>query len=70
MNERDPRIEPKKGDIVQLPRDFRQREIASVTDTVSLYGINRGRLVPMSYCSLAAWPRLARGAKVIRVAVD
>lgn len=65
---RDPRKHPRKGDVIRLPGDYRDREIARVDDTVLLYGTDRGREIPMSYCSLTVWPRLAEKAKVVSIA--
>ncbi len=67
---RDPRKVPKKGDVIRLPGDYRDRKIAQVNDFVSLYGQDRGRDIPMSYCSLAMWPTLAKNAKIVSVAPD
>ncbi len=65
---RNPLLHPKRGDVIRLPHDYRDRQIAGVTDTVSLMGQDRGRDVPMSYCALSVWPQMVRTAQVIRLA--
>jgi hypothetical protein len=67
--QRDPRKEPKKGDKLRMTGPGgRVWEIAQVTDDVLFYGRDRGRLRPMSYCSLSVWPKLAEKAEVVLVA--
>jgi hypothetical protein len=65
---RDPRKEPKKGDVLRPPGSLRPYEIAKIDDTVCFYGYDRGRMIPMSYCLLSVWPRLAENFEVIRTA--
>ena len=68
---RDPREEPRKGDILRFPNQLRDHGIARVTEVdVSLYGYDRGPYIPMAYCSRRDWPFLVMDAKVIHVADD
>ena len=66
--QRDPRKDPKKGDVIRFPGALRSYEIAKVDGDVFLWGRDHGRRVPMSYCLLANWPRLAQNVEVIYVA--
>ena len=66
---RDPRKEPQAGDLIRMPGSSRIYQItAKVDGDVFFYGrIDRGKWIPMSYCTIANWPRLAAEAEVIKV---
>jgi len=50
---------PKKGDFVFLPGRGREYKIARVADdTISVYGMDRGRRRIMSLCSFRGWAYL------------
>jgi hypothetical protein len=65
---RDPRVEPKEGDILHFPNRLRPLEIANVDSTVYVWGLDRGRRRRMALCSTFKWPELAKEAKVIHAA--
>lgn len=63
--QRDPRIDPHRGDIIRFAGDYRDREIVRVDDSVCVYGSHLGRDIPMSVCIQSRWPEMAKNAKVI-----
>jgi len=66
---RDPRIDPKAGDVLGLPARFRPLEIAEVSrDTILVWGNDRGRRRKMALCSTCKWSEIAKEAKVIKYA--
>jgi hypothetical protein len=65
---RDPRIEPRAGDKLRRKGMLRTYEIAKVGDgVVYLLGMNKGRLVKMSYCATANWPLLTKEWEIVHV---
>lgn len=68
-NSRDPRLDPKKGDIFKLPKYWRTMEIAGVTARdILVWGNDRGRRRKMSLCSPSYFPNLSKEAEVLHAA--
>jgi hypothetical protein len=67
---RDPRKDPRKGDVIRMPDTLHSYEIAKVDGDVFFYGRDGGRWIPMSFCLLSVWPKLAAQATVIHAADD
>ena len=63
---RDPRKDPRKGDIFKLPKYWRPLEIADVTPgDVLVWGNDGGRRRKMALCSPSYFPTLCKNAEVI-----
>lgn len=68
-HERDPRLDPKPGDIFKLPKYWRPLEIAEVTpQDILVWGNDGARRRKMALCSLSYFRNLSRMAEVIHAA--